>query len=174
MKKIFIALNVDTEGPVTDETHSDLLNNWKAIDESLKKIFSDSFRQEFSDSSGEPVKFNWFIMDWAGFKTNPVKRDFGYHKIFDHYVENFGSSIKKFNDGIYWHYHHPPKSGIGNEWNPNWKQNREYENILCRAVIERNFFPAIFRAGGTIENNDASNWLEKWIPFDYSSRAKAK
>ena len=36
--------------------------------------------------------------------------------LFDNYNKNFGKNFKHNKDGIYWHYHQPSKTGIGNEW----------------------------------------------------------
>ena len=37
--------------------------------------------------------------------------------------------------------------------------------ILCRKIIERNFFPSCFRAGFQAERPDSNLFLEQWIPF---------
>ena len=92
-----------------------------------------------------------------------------YHQTYDFYLKNFGKNFLNNNDGIYWHYHQPAKSGIGNEWSSDWFSSNEYLNILNKLVAERNFFPNCFRAGGRIEDNNLSHWLEEFIPFDYSN-----
>jgi hypothetical protein len=51
----------------------------------LRKIFSQSFRNEHKDSFGRNWIFNWHCLDHVGYKHNPRRRDLGYHKIFDHY-----------------------------------------------------------------------------------------
>jgi hypothetical protein len=169
-RTVYVVPCVDVEGPLSDKKLSDLYDSWERIDKSLKIIFSRDYRNANPDSFKGHLIFSWFMLDFTGFKTNPRKRDWGYHKVHDHYAEKWGRKIKKYGDGIYWHYHHPPKSGIGIEWNCDWLSNTEYEYILTRKLIDRGFFPSVFRAGGTIETNDTSEWLEKWIPFDYSNR----
>ncbi|MDD5145719.1 MAG: hypothetical protein PHF44_02665 [Candidatus Pacebacteria bacterium] len=168
---VFVVFAMDTEGPVTDKKNKNLLGSWGKVDFAMGKLFDRKFRNQYKDSFGGAFKISWFFLNWTGFKTNPVKRDFGYHKIQDHYIKKWGDKIRQYGDGIYWHYHHPSKNGVGNEWNIDWFSNNEYFNILNRMVIDRKYFPSVFRAGGTIENNDSSLWLEQWIPFDYSSRA---
>ena len=113
--------------------------------------------------------FSWFILTLTGFKSNPFKRPMKYHHVFDFYKNNFGNIFKKNKDGVYWHYHQPALSGVGNEWSKDWTVSQEYFNILSRMVSERSYFPSCFRAGGRIEDNDLSNWLEEWIPFDFSN-----
>jgi hypothetical protein len=174
MGKVFVVFCIDTEGPCFDPNypnHSELLGTWKAIDKIfLSQIFSQDFRYAFPDSQNNPLVFTWFIINWVGFRTNPVRRDFGYHKILDHYQKSWGSKLKEYHDEIGWHYHHPSLSGAGNHWGLNWFSNHQYEEILCRLIIDRNLFPIVCRAGGTIEDNIQSQWLEQWIPFDFSNR----
>ncbi len=172
--KVFVVFCIDTEGPLKDPNYKGIthfLENWKDIDkEFLSKMFSQKLRFSFPDSKNGSAIFTWFMLNWTGFRTNPVSHDFGYHKVFDHYKKKWGAKLKEYGDEIAWHYHHPSLSGIGNEWGLNWFENREYENVLCRLVIDREFFPLSYRSGGTIEDDTQSNWLEQWIPFDYSNR----
>ncbi len=58
--------------------------------------------------------------------------------------------MSRYGDEQCWHYHHPPASGIGNEWGLDWTRLREYEQIVSRQILEREWFPSCFRAGGTI------------------------
>lgn len=168
---VYVVLAIDTEGPVTDRKHSDLLSNWRDVDRFVASLCDDNYRQEVLDSKGNGLVISWFLLSWTGFTTNPVQREFGYHKIFDHYERQFGAEMRRFGDGIYWHYHHPSRSGVANEWNTDWSTSDEYVNVLNRLVIDRWYFPSVFRAGGAIETNEMSRWLEQWIPIDYSSRA---
>lgn len=174
MGKIYLVFCIDTEGPFTDPNYhqpTQLLGNWEDIDKIfLSKVFSDNFRYSFPDSNGNPAVFTWFMLNWTGFRTNPIEHDLGYHKVYDHYLKTWGKQIKKYGDEIGWHYHHASITGIGNEWGLNWFTNREYENQLCRFLIDRKFFPIVYRSGGTIEDSNQSNWLEQWIPYDYSNR----
>ena len=43
--------------------------------------------------------------------------------------------------------------------------------ILCRKIIERNWFPSVFRAGFQTERPDSHWFLEQWIPFDITNMA---
>lgn len=142
---------------------------WEEIDQHFLKITSPDFRATYQDPQGNPYLLNMYIYDHYGFSNNPRFHAEGIHEIYDHYHQLFLSN-NQFNDGIYWHYHHPPSSGDALEWNTNWFQNGIYEEILARRIIERNWFTSTFRAGGHIERNDLSFWLEMFMPFDFSSR----
>jgi uncharacterized protein YfcZ (UPF0381/DUF406 family) len=146
------------------------LTSWEEVDKSIKNSISLEFRKRYCDSEGGLYKYSWFIYDHYGFINNPRFHVTGIHSIFDHYLKLFSDKPKFINDGIYWHYHHVPISGNAMEWNTNWILNGVYEEILSRRIIERQWFPSVFRAGGFIETNDLSNWMEMFIPFDYSCR----
>lgn len=167
-KNLYVVTAIDTEGPIDDPRKPDILNSWERVDALVSKLFGKGFRNAVMDSDGKGIIISWFILTLTGFKTNPFNRPMGYHQVFDHYTQKYGEAMKAHGDGIYWHYHQPAISGIGNEWCNDWIHTNEYDNILARLLLERQFFPACFRAGGRIENNDTSWWLEDTIPFDYS------
>jgi|APSaa5957512622_1039677.scaffolds.fasta_scaffold21448_2 hypothetical protein len=145
------------------------LTTWEDLDKAMEKVNSKEFRESHSDMHGNPYRLNWFLYDHYGFDTNPRFHDDGIHHVFDHYHKLLLNE-NPFNDGIYWHYHHPPASKDALEWSTNWFLNGVHEEIIARRVIERNWFPSVFRAGGHIERNDINFWMEMFIPFDYSSR----
>jgi len=167
--KVYIVCAMDTEGPIVNSKKPDILQNWNQVNKLVKLITSNKFRNSVRDSKGKGLIFSWFLLTLTGFKTNPFKRPMKHHEVFDYYNKNFSKNFKKNKDGIYWHYHQPSKSGIGNEWTKDWTVSQEYFNIMSRLVSERSYYPTCFRAGGRIENNDTSNWLEEWIPYDFSN-----
>lgn len=174
MNTVYVVFCMDTEGPCDDPNNDMLLKTWRDIDKAMDKIFENKFRNKFPDSNGTNLKIGWFFLTWTGFETNPRNRDFGYHKVRDHYVEKWGNLINKYCDEMCWHYHHPAKSKIGNEWGLDWLDNSEYVTIISRQILDRSWFPVSFRAGGTIESNESSLWIDHWFPFDYSNRSPLK
>lgn len=146
------------------------LETWDQIKDVMDHALSDKFRLSLADSAGKGYVYNWFIFDQFGFETNPRFKSEGIHNVWDFYHENYLGGQDCKDDGVYWHYHHPPRSGDAIEWNTNLWMNDTYEQVLARRVIERNWFPSVFRAGGHIERNDFSYWLEMFVPFDYSGR----
>lgn len=167
---VYIVFCMDTEGPCDDPSNNELLNTWPKVDTAMDKLFSDDFRFKHPDADGEPLKIGWFFLTWSGFSSNPRGRDMGPHKIRDHYLERWGSEIGRYADEEAWHYHHPPLSGVGNEWNTDWSTSKQYETIINENIMERRFFPVSYRAGGTIHSVESSNWIDTWFPFDYSNR----
>ena len=167
--KVFVVVALDTEGPILDKKKLDIISDWKNTEKLIKLVTSSKFRNFFKDSENKGIVYSWFILTLTGFKTNPFKRPMRYHETYDFYLKKFKKNFLRNNDGIYWHNHQPAKSGIGNEWSNDWFSSNEYLNILNKLVVDRSFFPSCFRAGGRIEDNNLSHWLEEYIPFDYSN-----
>lgn len=177
MKKkphVLVVHCVDTEGPIGGNVRrrpdgsAEFLDTWPAINVSIRRLTSAAFRRNSADSLGQPYRYNWFIMDFTGFKTNPKNRIAKYNDTYDHFKK-----LPTKPDAFYWHYHHPPVSGQGDQWSNSWASSDEYKNILLHRLVEREDFPEAFRAGGTIEDNAASHWLEKNVLIDYSNRVSA-
>lgn len=174
MKKgaqVLVVHCVDTEGPIGGNVRrrpdgsAEFMDNWKDIGRSIRRITSKAFRQQLADSAGNPYVYNWFIMDFTGFKTNPKNRIAHYNDTYDHF-----RALPTKPDGLYWHYHHPPATGEGDQWSDSWNSSQEYMNILLHRLLEREEWPEAFRAGGTIEDEAASLWLEQHMMVDYSNR----
>jgi hypothetical protein len=173
--EVLVVHCVDTEGPLGGDARrlpdgsAEFLDNWEDILASLSDLTSPEFRETHADSSGDPYRFNWFIMDFTGFRTNPKRRVDRYHDTWDNIT-----SLPVDPDGLYWHYHVPPASGVGDEWSDTWLSSNECNVVLARRLLERRAFPAAFRAGGTIEDEPASRWLEQVVPIDFSNRASER
>jgi len=82
-------------------------NNWEKLNSMLKKITSPEYRNKIKDSFGNGWIYSWFCVDHVGYKTNLRNREFGYHKIFDHYTKLTNLKSNKF-DGVHFHYHPMP------------------------------------------------------------------
>lgn len=168
---VLVVHSVDTEGPLGGNARrlpdgsAEFMDNWDDILTSLRELTADDFRRTHADSFGGSYRFNWFVMDFTGFRTNPKCRVAEYHDTWDHIA-----SLPVRCDGMYWHYHVPPRDGAGDQWSDTWLSSNECNTVLVRRLLERQSFPAAFRAGGTIEDEAASRWLEQTIPIDYSNR----
>lgn len=166
-----VVLCLDTEGPCADPGSADLLGDWAGVEAAMDKLFDDDFRRRHPDPAGGGLRVGWFFLTWTGFATNPRNRDLGYHRVRDRYRERWGTALDAFGDEECWHYHHPPASGVGNEWGLDWSASDEHDRILARQLLERDWFPAVYRAGGTIMDSVSSRWVDRWFPIDYSNRA---
>jgi len=79
----------------------------------MDKLFDRKFRVKYKDSMGNDLKIGWLFLTWTGFKTNPRGRDFGYHKVRDHYGTRWGKLMDDYGDEECWHYHHPSGDILG-------------------------------------------------------------
>ena len=157
---------------VFSETRLNYARNWTEIKRRMDKACAPEFRKKYPDSENKGLLYNFYITDFTGFKTNPRQKCTAPHGIFDFFQEHYWNSIAA-EDGRYWHYHHVPQSGACHEWGRCLSTSGEYDRIMARNLLERNFFPSVFRAGSHIEREDLSFWLECWFPFDFSNHSIA-
>ncbi len=145
-------------------------SDWSKMNEMIKKIFSHKFRKKNIDSFNNPWVFNWYCLDHVGYKINPRRRTLGYHKIFDYYNKTLKKYSKlKFEDKIHWHFHPMSTYKEAHRCATSYSNSPELYQILCRKIIERNYFPSVFRAGFQAERPDSNLFLEQWIPFDMTN-----
>lgn len=147
-------------------------SNWGMIEEMLNRVMSPVFRNLIRDSFGGGWIYNWHVMDHVGFGSdNPRHRDMGHHNIFDFYTH----IIKKTNskqDRIHWHFHPVPFYKQANVMATSYDNSISVlHQILCRRLIDKNWFPVVNRAGFHAERVDSNLFLEQWIPFDPSNLA---
>ena len=92
----------------------------------------------------------------------------GYHNIFDHY-RNIIKELNLSENTLNWHFHPMSTYNEAHRCATSYVNSPELYQILCRKIIERNWFPSVFRAGFQSERPDSNWFLEQWIPFDISS-----
>ena len=146
-------------------------NSWTEIDKMLAKIMFDDFRKKIPDSFGGGWVYNWHCLDHVGFKTNERGRDLGFHHIFDHYREAVLAD-SKCQDGIHYHFHYISIYREAHRCATSFLNSAaEFLEVLCRRVIERQWFPTVARAGFQAERPDSHWFLEQWVPYDISNMA---
>jgi hypothetical protein len=145
-------------------------HSWPLIRKMLESISKPKFRNKVLDSNKKGYVLTWHCVDHVNYKTNPRRRTTGYGKIFEFY-KNFIKK-NKLNDKIEFHFH--PMS-IFKEANRNatlYFRNDNLYQILCRRIIDNNWFPVVNRAGFHVERPDSHWFLEQYIPFDLSNTNK--
>ena len=113
----------------------------------LRDILSEDYKKKYNDSFGNGWIFNWHCIDHVGYKTNPRRRTMGYHNIFDHYRD----IVKEFSlseDTINWHFHPMSTYNEAHRCATSYVNSPELYQILCRKIIERNWFPSVFECQG--------------------------
>ena len=148
----------------------DYNRNWEDIEAMNSRIFSDQFRKSFSDDFGNSWKITWFCLDHVNYTSNPRQKPEGFSVVFKYYRKLI-TGHKSFGDELQWHYH--PKSITGNPIaaaTSYVNSMEEITQILCRKVIEDEWFPSVYRPGFHSERQDANLFLEQWFPFDFGNQ----
>ena len=143
---------------------------WDDIQRMLDVICSSHFRNRYCDSSDTGWTYNWFCLDHVGYDHNPRKRDLGHHKVFDFYNTNCANIYNRI-DGIFFHYHPLPFNNMAHSCATSYFNENHLFDILARKIIDRTWFPAVFRPGFHTIRPDSNWFLEQWIPFDYSNQS---
>jgi hypothetical protein len=168
--RVFVVICVDTEGPCAYGQN----NSWDKIHEQMTQLMTADFRRAYTDSDDRLPALSWFILDWVGAPAGPRATAVGHHAILDPYDKWLREANSEgIQDELYWHYHHCFPDRLGS-YNRDWETHPYYDEILCRKIIERNVYPSVYRAGNTWEDSTVSAWLERFIPFDLSSRGPWK
>ena len=144
--------------------------NWDDISHMLSIIGSSEFRKNYRDSIGAGWLYNWFCLDHVGYETNPRYRDLGHHKVYDFYTTHCGRASNK-QDKIFFHYHPLPFNKMAHSSATFYFNSNHLFEIFSRKIIDRSWFPSVFRPGFHTIRPDSNWFLEQWIPFDYSNQA---
>lgn len=170
-KEIDLNGNEELVKDIFSDARINCYSTWDKIDAMLDEITSHEYRNEMKDSFGGGWIYNWFCMDHVGILgINPRRRDMGYHNIYDHYW-NYFSRKQEDTDLIQWHYHALSITNDAHRAGSTYLNSDHIFSILTRRVIDRNWFPAVFRPGHHTERPDSHFFLEQWIPFDYGNDA---
>ena len=146
-------------------------DEWSKIDAMLSDCMSAGFRQRYADSLGKGWVYNWFCMDHVGYIDNPRRRDIGYHHIFDHYREILGADARS-PDQVYFHFHPMAFSKAAHHAGNHYFANGDFlYQILSRRIIDRQWFPSVYRPGFDTIRPESNAFLEQFIPFEYSSQS---
>ena len=162
----------DLAALITSEQLLNYNDTWDKVDQMLYELLSPEFRQRYADSLANGWIYSWFVVDHVGFKTNPRRRDIGYHNVYDHY-KFILKETNSLQDEINWHFHPASRYQEAHICATNYINSPHLYEGLARGIIDRQFFPSTFRPGFHAERPDAHWFLEQWIPFDYGNQAIA-
>jgi hypothetical protein len=149
---------------------TDTLGTWSEVDAMLDRITAQEFRRKLSDSRGEGWVYNWFCLDLVGYEYNPRRRDLGYHNVFDRFRDRIADDPAS-PDVIHWHFHPISTYREAHACATHYFRFPELFEVLSRKILERNWFPSVFRAGFQAERPDSHWFLEQFIPFDLTNMA---
>ncbi len=148
--------------------------SWYEVDEMLDRILTDEFRNRFTDDFGNGWVYNWHLLDHVGFETNPRRRDMGYGSIFRFYLDKL-KALNCHQDSTQWHFHPIPFDKAANNSAGSYMNSAyELQQVMCRRLIDYNWFPTVNRAGFHTVRPDSNWWLEQWLPFDASNQSSTE
>jgi len=143
---------------------------WTEVDAMLERVLAPEFRGRLPDSNGNGWVYSWFCLDIVNYRDNPRRRDIGYHNIFDHYRQVLADDPTS-PDALFWHYHPMSTYRDAHRCATHYLRTDDIFQILCRKIIERDWFPSVFRAGFQAERPDSHWFAEQWFPFDLTNMA---
>jgi len=147
-------------------------DTWDAVDDMLDEMLSPEFRSQFTDSFENGWIYNWHCVDHIGYLENPRRRDIGHHNVFDHYRHRLAETNSS-DDGLHFHYHPMSLSRSAHHNATHYfAQDNSLFQILARRIIDRHWFPSVYRAGFHVLRPDSHWFLEQYIPFSYSNQAR--
>ncbi|MBW7915243.1 MAG: hypothetical protein H3C53_00940 [Trueperaceae bacterium] len=144
-------------------------DDWGKVDAMLDELMSPAYRLRHADPAGRPWTFNWFCVDHVGYDVNPRRRDIGYHNVFDHYRARLAAAGGP--DEVHWHAHPMPPSREAHRNATSYLRSPHVFETLARRILEREYFPSVFRPGFHVERPDSHWLLEQYVPFDYGNQA---
>lgn len=150
----------------------DCLGDWEAVEAMVGKVTDPAFRAVLPDSTGGGWVYSWFCLDHVGYTANPRRRDLGHHRIFDRYRRLLAQPANA-RDGLHFHYHPLPFNRMAHACATRFLHADHLVEILARRLIDRAWFPAVFRPGFHAERPDGHAFLEQWLPFDFGNQASA-
>jgi hypothetical protein len=146
------------------------LGTWSEVENMLDRITAPGFRRKLADSADGGWIYNWFCLDLVGYEHNPRRRDLGYHNVFDRFRDRIAAEPNS-PDVIHWHFHPISTYREAHACGTHYFRFPEIFEVLSRKIIERQWFPAVFRAGFQAERPDSHWFLEQYIPFDITNMA---
>jgi hypothetical protein len=170
-----VDLDVQTE-PVREFLKPHLMDycrDWDAVENMLARATSFNCRNRYPDSYGKGWVYTWCCVDHVGYVENPRRRDLGHHHIFDRY-RSLVRKDESHVDAIGFHYHPLPFNKLAHACATSYLNGNHLLEILARKVIDKQWFPTVFRPGFHVTRPDSNWFLEQWIPFDYANQSIAK
>lgn len=156
---------------VLDSKKIRTFGTWDQISEMLNRAMAPETRNTLIDSFGGGWVYTWHVLSHVSITgENPRRRDVGWFNVFDFYNEKLAKKDSR-RDDIQWHFHSPAISGNAHRAGCTFMGDPTFFQILARYVVERSWFPSVFRAGHCAERNDLNFMLEQWFPFDFSNNS---
>jgi hypothetical protein len=184
---VYVVINVDTDmwgghdqflGSSDPHPTLDMRAYALSPPSTVSQVFDDAFRNSHRDSAAlAPFQITWFTeMDYLTAQSNFVYADgssagvSGYTAINDLLMNNWGAKIQQYGDSVEWMHYYMIYNGVWQRYDngPDAGYPGYQMNAIDHMIIDQNFYPSTYRSGWLIMPPALSNWLEAWMPFDYT------
>lgn len=137
------------------------------------RIMDPDFRNRFTDSSGEPFRFTWWMQGGSLYRY-ATNTNLPHNSLMSLYLMNtfHRENMERYGDEFTYHYHTWVWSDATGNGIYYWNQAYDYVDSrddffrnLAEALIEEDMFPVSFRSGWHFMDNDWQADLDDWIPF---------
>jgi hypothetical protein len=176
---VYLGLNDPNDPKHTDPTPKMDARDYSTTDPStIAAVYNNEFRGSHLDDFGNTFKMTWFAeMDYLLSQGEWVWQDgttagvSGYTSVYDLLMNNFGGKIALYGDAIEWHHHFEVYEN--GQWQFYWQDidnNYQYQmDALDHMILDRQFYPSVWRTGWNLMSPGLSNWLDQYIPFEFTS-----
>jgi hypothetical protein len=145
-------------------------------------VMDSTYRNALTDSYGTPVKMTWWMMAGNVFHLSnncniPIRNSITLELMKRYHQE----AIDRYDDQLTLHYHNYYWSDFNGDGIYYYNQGLDfrlnqddYEECLCKFLIDDDVFPVSFRAGWHYMDNYWQAYQERFIPFDMSNAYPSK
>lgn len=179
---VYVAYTVDTESrpPNSLGIYSDTLDLSDYRPVGLIDIKMNAYaRGPYQDSYGHLPIFSWMLLADEYYCRSTTA---DCNAVFTQ-MEKYFDRAHALGDMFGWHYHSIDWYDGNNDGVSYWNQMLTFsgtpythgtdislaEKMLAGMIIEKDFYPSVFRSGWVWEDNDFSYWLDNILPFDFSN-----
>ena len=146
---------------------------FRSPDRQTARIMDPDFRDRFTDSSGEPFRFTWWMQGGSLYRY-ATNSNLPHNSLMSLYLMNrfHKESMERYGDEFTYHYHTWVWSDATGDGIYYWNQAYDYVDSredffrnMAEALIEEDMFTVSFRSGWHFMDNDWQADLDDWIPF---------
>ncbi len=145
------------------------------------EVMQTAYRNKFSDSYGQSIKFTWWLMCGNIFRFANNK-NVPHPNVMVPYISKkyYEEMFTKFSDELTLHYHTFAWTDYDKDGKFWWNQAKNFTECkndfyitLAQLLLEENIFPVSFRSGWNYMDNEWQAELDKLLPYSMHNEAPA-